>query len=284
MSSSIADIQSKKEAEIQPKYASPTDSQNEVTLRKQSEADAAKTLQRTYRGYRARRQLQGLSLDPASRWIEVFYPAVKEAQYRALTTPQSRGTDTNTISSTTDPSSPPFPQPGLQHRTSTAKSNWAFAGKIARRANKAEDSSPSGSSSSDSDVGAHDVSNTPTSARPPTDAQKRARKQKKLAEKQDRVKSAKTMDLSYFLEMVDQKHRYGSNLRKYHAYWKAQEGVYENFFFWLDHGAGKDVVVEACSRERLEEMRVRYLGKEERRLYEVVVGEGGSLFGGRIMG
>ena len=32
-----------------------------------------------------------------------------------------------------------------------------------------------------------------------------------------------------------------------------------------------------CSRERLESMQVRYLGREERRLYEVVVGEQGKL-------
>ena len=28
------------------------------------------------------------------------------------------------------------------------------------------------------------------------------------------------MDLQYFLEMVDLKHRYGSNLRTYHEEWK----------------------------------------------------------------
>ena len=38
---------------------------------RQRESDAARTLQRTYRGHRARRQLQGLSLDPSTRWFEV---------------------------------------------------------------------------------------------------------------------------------------------------------------------------------------------------------------------
>ncbi len=84
------------------------------------------------------------------------------------------------------------------------------------------------------------------------------------------------MDLSYFLEMVDRKHRYGSNLRKYHAEWK-QRPTSENFFFWLDEGEGKNVEVEKCSRERLEKMQIRYLGREERRLYEVVVDEQGKL-------
>lgn len=38
------------------------------------ESDAARTLQRTYRGHRARRQLQGLMLDPSTRWVEVWEP------------------------------------------------------------------------------------------------------------------------------------------------------------------------------------------------------------------
>ena len=84
------------------------------------------------------------------------------------------------------------------------------------------------------------------------------------------------MDLSYFLEMVDQKHRYGSNLRKYHAEWKSHP-TNENFFYWLDQGEGKDVEVPKCSRERLENMQVRYLGREERRYYEVVVDKEGKL-------
>ena len=84
------------------------------------------------------------------------------------------------------------------------------------------------------------------------------------------------MDLSYFLEMVDVKHRYGSNLRKYHAAWK-EAPTQENFFYWLDEGEGRGAVVEKCSRERLESMQVRYLGREERRLYEVVADEEGKL-------
>ena len=76
--------------------------------------------------------------------------------------------------------------------------------------------------------------------------------------------------------MVDQKHRYGSNLRKYHAEWKSRP-TNQNFFYWLDQGEGKDVEVPKCSRERLENMQVRYLGREERRYYEVVVDKQGKL-------
>lgn len=35
------------------------------------ESDAARTLQRTYRGYKSRRELHGFSLDPSTRWTEV---------------------------------------------------------------------------------------------------------------------------------------------------------------------------------------------------------------------
>ena len=54
------------------------------------------------------------------------------------------------------------------------------------------------------------------------------------------------MDLPYFLEMVDIKHRYGSNLRTYHAEWKKAD-THENYFYWLDHGEGKDVELPTVS-------------------------------------
>ncbi|KAK7522768.1 hypothetical protein IWX49DRAFT_491972, partial [Phyllosticta citricarpa] len=38
---------------------------------KGQEEFAAKLIQRNYRGYRERRQLQGLRLDASTRWIEV---------------------------------------------------------------------------------------------------------------------------------------------------------------------------------------------------------------------
>lgn len=78
------------------------------------------------------------------------------------------------------------------------------------------------------------------------------------------------MDLQYFLEMVDHKHRHGSNLRKYHAHWKTQN-TNQNFFYWLDQGDGKDLSLEECSRERLDSMQVRYLSREERFNYLVHV-------------
>ena len=190
----------------------------------------------------------------------LYVQAIKEAQYKNLITPRSK---TATFD---DDDIKPVTRSG-----SAAQNSWARAGKIARRATADEDSSLS-SSASDSEPSCP-VSRKKTGLSP---AQKEVRKQKKLAAKQERAKSAKTMDLSYFLEMVDVKHRYGSNLRKYHAEWQSRS-THENFFYWLDHGEGMAVDLPNCSRQRLESMQVRYLSKEERRLYEVVVGDKGKL-------
>ncbi|KAJ5172068.1 hypothetical protein N7492_004661 [Penicillium capsulatum] len=86
--------------------------------------------------------------------------------------------------------------------------------------------------------------------------------------------SPKMMDLQYFLEMVDVKHRHGSNLRAYHALWKDSPSS-ENFFYWLDHGAGKHLDLPQCPRERLEQDQVRYLSPEERLNYLVKVDDAG---------
>jgi hypothetical protein len=92
----------------------------------------------------------------------------------------------------------------------------------------------------------------------------------------EREKTAKMMDLQYFLEMVDQKHRYGSNLRAYHELWKKAD-THENFFYWLDHGEGKRVAHPTVSRERLDTERVRYLSREERLNYLVTIDKEGRL-------
>lgn len=69
--SSIAEIQDKKEAEILEKYTDTEQPQHENVVQR-TESQAARLLQRTYRGHRERRQLQGLSLDPSTRWTEVL--------------------------------------------------------------------------------------------------------------------------------------------------------------------------------------------------------------------
>ncbi|KAL9611016.1 MAG: hypothetical protein Q9167_004297 [Letrouitia subvulpina] len=164
--------------------------------------------------------------------------AIKEAKYRDITAPRP---------SSNNVTSPVSPSP------SSPKQQWRRINDIARRAggDDKDDSSPDASS--------------------PLKAQDRR------VRKDDRAPtSTRTMDLAYFLEMVDQHHRYGSHLRKYHAFWQHLP-THENFFYWLDYGEGKGVSLESCSREKLDSMRVRYLGKEERGNYAVEVGPGGKL-------
>lgn len=84
------------------------------------------------------------------------------------------------------------------------------------------------------------------------------------------------MGLEYFLEMVDSKHRHGSNLRAYHAAWKNSPSN-ENFFYWLDYGEGKEIELPQCTRAQLEKDRVRYLSPEERFNYLVNVDDAGLL-------
>ncbi|KIW19592.1 hypothetical protein PV08_00165 [Exophiala spinifera] len=216
-----------------------------------SEKDSLKAailIQKSYRGHRARRQLKGFGLDATTRW----YEAVKVAKYQQLTIPRD--------------SAQPYNVSGIHGKTSEegeaplspTRKKWFKATEIARRA-AADDQSPSVSDlSSDESDGAEEA------------------KRKRQESNELRKKTAKMMDLQYFLEMVDQKHRYGSNLRKYHNYWKAQDTT-QNFFYWLDQGDGRNVSLPECSRERLDKEQVRYLSREERLNYLVKVNSEGLL-------
>ncbi|KAL8827503.1 MAG: hypothetical protein Q9170_006991 [Blastenia crenularia] len=238
---SIAEVQAQKEQDIDRQYKE--DIQNGPTSQKQS--DAARTLQRTYRGHRARRELKGLSLSPSARWRE----AIKEAQYRDLTTPRP--------SSRSQPSDISFERGGVNRTSSDAQQQWRRIGKIARRAGGDE------YSSADDDVRL-------------SPEEKGERRERREEQREERMRTARTMDLAYFLEMVDLHHRYGSHLRKYHAEWKRRP-TRENFFYWLDYGEGRDVSLDNCSREKLDSMKVRYLGREERVNYAIEVDPKGKL-------
>lgn len=236
---SITEVQEVKEQEIEQNF----NKKHHSEATKQERSDAARTLQRTYRGHRARRELKGLSLSPSARWSE----AIKEAKYRDLTTPRPASRR-----QTSEPLDREHPS-----RTSTdAQEQWRRVGKIARRA------------------GGDEYSSDDNNVLSPSEQDERRRRRQ--ASKEERMKSSRTMDLAYFLEMVDLHHRYGSHLRKYHAEWKKRP-TNENFFYWLDYGEGKQVSLENCSREKLDSMKVRYLGREERVNYAVEVDEQGKL-------
>lgn len=137
-----------------------------------------------------------------------------------------------------------------------ARQNWKRIGEVARRAG-ADD--PEDVTEDEDEMGSEE---------------RREYRKKKAEQKAEREKTAKMMDLQYFLEMVDQKHRYGSNLRAYHDHWKKTD-VNENFFYWLDQGAGRDFEHPTVSRQRLEEEQVRYLSREERMKYLVKIDDEG---------
>jgi hypothetical protein len=139
---------------------------------------------------------------------------------------------------------------------------------VARRAGEDEDDSVSFSDSSE-DEGA-------ASGKSLSSKEREAQRQRLAEARERRRKTAKMMDLQYFLEMVDQKHRHGSNLRKYHAHWKTAD-TNQSFFYWLDMGDGKDLSLEECSRDRLNRMQVRYLSREERQNYLVKIDKEGLL-------
>ncbi|KAL8669822.1 MAG: hypothetical protein Q9168_005601 [Polycauliona sp. 1 TL-2023] len=228
---SIAEIQERKEQEIEYKYHSD-----------RRKSDAARTLQRTYRDHRARRELQGLCLSPSARWTE----AIKEAKYQHLVTPRPSSSRPQTSESAH--------QPELNRSSSDAQQQWHRVGKIARRAG-----------------GDEYLPDDNTSSLSPED-----REEARSAQREERMRTARTMDLAYFLEMVDLHHRYGSHLRKYHAEWKKRP-TRDNFFYWLDYGEGAQVSLDSCSREKLDSMKVRYLGREERVNYAVEVDPKGKL-------
>lgn len=216
-------------------------------------AQAARMIQKTFRGYRTRREMEGFGLDASTRWVT----AIREAQFRQATQPRAR---TETDGADPDGLGPD----GLEKRRSaSARQKWKKASTVARRAgfdNLLSDSS-STQSSSDED------------ASPEERAAARAQREK---DNEARKNEARMMGLRYFLEMVDLKHRYGSSLCMYHEEWK-RSNTKENFFYWLDYGEGREVELEGCPRDRLEREQVRYLSKEERQYYLVEVDDQGRL-------
>lgn len=175
-----------------------------------------------------------------------------EAKWRAATRPRPRSQQAALLENLTTP------EQRERATSEAARQKWKKVGEIARRAG-ADD--PKDASESDSEE--------------PMEGREEDRK-KRAKDRADREKTAKMMDLQYFLEMVDQKHRYGSNLRAYHDEWKKAD-THENFFYWLDDGEGRRFEHPTVSRERLEKEQVRYLSREERLNYLVTIDSEGRL-------
>ncbi|CAI6282704.1 unnamed protein product [Periconia digitata] len=139
-----------------------------------------------------------------------------------------------------------------------ARKKWKRVGEIARRAGGDDPVEPS----EDEDAMSPE--------------ERRRYQRKKMEQRAEREKTAKMMDLQYFLEMVDSKHRYGSNLRSYHDHWKKSDTT-ENFFYWLDFGEGKEYEHPRVTRDRLDREQVRYLSREERMSYLAKIDSEGRL-------
>ncbi|KAI1605551.1 hypothetical protein PtrCC142_002263 [Pyrenophora tritici-repentis] len=214
----------------------------------EEQRQAAQLIQRNYRGYRERRQLQGMGLDANARWAE----AIRDAKWRNATRPKPRAEEAALRDKLTTPEQ--------RDRASSivAREKWKRVGEIARRAG-ADDP--------------HDASLSEDEDAPEEQTEQR---RKRSESRTEREKTAKMMDLQYFLEMVDQKHRYGSNLRAYHEQWKKSD-THENFFHWLDNGEGRNYEHPTVSRSRLDTERVRYLSREERLNYLVTIDHEGRL-------
>ncbi|OAA63749.1 IQ calmodulin-binding motif protein [Niveomyces insectorum RCEF 264] len=240
---------------------------------------AATIIQRHYRGYRVRREMHGLGISAKTRWVH----AIREAQYRELTRPKAPADE--------DEEDSMRPQPALQEQRldSNAQRKWRKAVGILKRAGLDQDSESDTTSDSEtgSDYGAdprfdsdaeHSSSSTASSRRrkKETPEQKQQERERRATAKARRRKDARMMDLQYFLEMIDVKHRYGSNLRTYHEEWK-RSNTMENFFYWLDYGEGRSVDMAACPREQLDREQVRYLSREERQYYLVKIDREGRL-------
>ncbi|KAM3420240.1 hypothetical protein BST61_g3529 [Cercospora zeina] len=163
--------------------------------------------------------------------------ALKDAEYSRLTRPVSNAQRLNESPTAAD----------------RVKKRWAQASAAARHAG-------SDNTSDEEDDDDH--------------ASQAELREKRRKQKREREKYAKVMGLEYFLEMVDQKHRYGSNLRRYHKEWMTRD-TKENFFYWLDYGEGKSVDLPDRPRERLDREQVRYLSREERKNYLVNIDKQG---------
>ncbi|XP_010925537.2 IQ domain-containing protein IQM1-like [Elaeis guineensis] len=88
---------------------------------------------------------------------------------------------------------------------------------------------------------------------------------------------AQKLALQHWLEAIDPRHRYGHNLRFYYDVWFESESA-QPFFYWLDVGEGKEVNLEKCPRNKLQQQCIEYLGPKEREAYEVIVKDGKLIY------
>ncbi|GAA5836891.1 hypothetical protein JCM11251_005815 [Rhodosporidiobolus azoricus] len=243
----------------------------QVEGRKETQADrrqgAARTIQSRFRSYVSQRESQGLNLSLPSSSSRRQRP---DEERQLPSRPENPRSDSSQRRNMTG--SERWTDGMRQRRLSAAwkeqKEDQNDATSRWQRAEVYTNQIAQGSSAPSFAAGQRGQEGGELSADEEMDSLARNDKErKKIAE--ERV-VAKKMEAQYWLEMVDKKHRYGSNLKYYHQKWNEEE-TKENFFHWLDEGAGKSLDLEQCPRKRLESERITYLTAEEREQYRVVV-------------
>jgi hypothetical protein len=137
---------------------------------------AAETIQRSYRGYRTRRQMRGIGLDPNSRWVD----AIREAKYRNILTPKARSSYNDTGLELGVGQG--HPNGGEQLNQSFARQNWRKIVSIAKRATRDEDSDLSTDDDDDEDF---------------PEEEREQRRRRRAEQKAQRQREAQTLDLQY---------------------------------------------------------------------------------------
>ncbi|KAG3088968.1 hypothetical protein PI124_g19564 [Phytophthora idaei] len=109
-----------------------------------------------------------------------------------------------------------------------------------------------------------------------TRGMKRCRRRSVDGENEQLTCRASMLHKDFWLEALDEQHRYGFHLRAFHKAWKlemaeAKEGSSEDttFFHWLDHGNGKNVNLPECTQQQLRTTQVEYCNAEQRKSYEL---------------
>lgn len=108
---------------------------------------------------------------------------------------------------------------------------------------------------------------------------KRCRRRSIDGETTELTRGASILHRDFWLEALDEQHRYGFHLRAFHKAWKHEMAEQEqegrgssedaSFFHWLDHGNGKSVNLPECSQQELRTTRVEYCNAEQRKSYEI---------------
>ncbi|RLN48009.1 hypothetical protein BBJ28_00000397 [Nothophytophthora sp. Chile5] len=99
---------------------------------------------------------------------------------------------------------------------------------------------------------------------------------------------ASILHKDFWLEALDDEHRYGFHLRAFHKAWKHEMADGSNnsgsnnasFFYWLDHGAGRSLELPECSQHELRHTHVEYCSAEQRKSYELRFVPGDGALGG----